>query len=231
MDTRFWGPCGWVLLHGIVNNYTEIKTINKKEKYKLFFSSLPLVLPCIYCRRSLTDYYNELPLTDDILKDKGKLCKWIYKIHNKVNEKLRSQGLNDKKDPSFNTVCKKISKKDYCKINKCWNFLYSIAMNYPEEKKNISLSVKTNYCHFYYYFMELFPNKNLSNKMLDYNRKKGIFKNLDNRGTLLKWLHGIEEILSNDCLCYTERIEQTSKYIAGCKGKNDEKPTCRIKDN
>ena len=91
MDTRFWGPCGWVLLHGIVNNYNEIKTNNKKDKYKLFFYSLPLVLPCIYCRRSLIDYYNELPLTNDILDDKSKLCKWIYKIHNK-NE-MRTQPL------------------------------------------------------------------------------------------------------------------------------------------
>ena len=230
MDTRFWGPCGWILLHGIINNYSNINIDNKKEVYKLFFSSLPLVLPCIYCRRSLTQYYSELPLTDEILGNKKKLCKWIYDIHNKVNDKLRSQGLNDKQDPTFSSVCKKISKKDYCKINKCWNFLYSIAMNYPEDKKNISLKVKTNYCHFYYYFMKLFPTKKLSHKMLEYNTKNGIFKNLEDRKVLLKWLYGIEKILSSDCLCYKERIEKTSKYIAGCKGINDEKPTCRVKD-
>lgn len=230
MDTRFWGPCGWVLLHGIVNNYSENNNSNKKEEYKLFFNSLPYVLPCIYCRRSLTQYYQELPLTDEILNNKGTLCKWIYDIHNKVNEKLRSQGLNNKKDPSFSSVCKKISKKDYCKINKCWNFLYSIAMNYPEEKKNISLSVKTQYYHFFYYFMLLFPNNNLSFKMLEYHRQQGLLKNLENREVLLKWLYGIEKILSNDCICYEKRIEKTSKYIAGCNGKNDKKPTCRIKD-
>ena len=228
MDTRFWGPCGWVLLHGIVNNYSNIKISDKREKYKVFFNSLPSILPCIYCRRSLSQYYKELPLTNDILDNKTKLCKWLFNIHNKVNDKLRNQGLNDKVDPSFQNVCRQVCKRDYCKINKCWNFLYSIAMNYPTNEIDIPIDIKIQYHNFYYYFIFLFPNKKISDKMLDYNKINGLYNNLNNKKNLLKWLYGIEKILSDDCLCYKKRIEKTEKYIAGCKGIKDEKPTCRV---
>ena len=57
MDTRFWGPSGWQLLHSITNKYPNNPDKLEKDAYEIFFKSLPFILPCIYCRNSLTEYY------------------------------------------------------------------------------------------------------------------------------------------------------------------------------
>ena len=100
MDTRFWGPDGWRLLHSITIGYPEKPSSEDKQLYSVFFKILKYVLPCIYCRRSYEQYINELPI-EPFLKNKKSLSEWLYHIHNKVNAKLRGQGLNPNSDPSF----------------------------------------------------------------------------------------------------------------------------------
>ena len=70
-----------------------------------FFEALPYVLPCKFCRYSLSEYMQDLPLAD-ALADPAPyaLAKWLWKIHNKVNEKLRKQNLNVEPDPTFAAV-------------------------------------------------------------------------------------------------------------------------------
>ena len=104
MDTRFWGPDGWKLLHSIVEKYPLNPSITEQNTYKNFMNSLKHVLPCIYCRRSFHQYLNELPIHNK-LEDRGfpldhreNLFRWIYLIHNKVNQKLRSQNLIENDD-------------------------------------------------------------------------------------------------------------------------------------
>jgi hypothetical protein len=136
MDTRFWGPSGWRLLHTITFTYDE--SDRSRLYYKNFFEALPFVLPCKFCRSSLTEYYRQLPCQDEVLSTKETLTKWMYNIHNLVNYKLRTQGLNPTKDPSFESV-----KKFYEKwlqtssyenhIITFWDFLFSIAYNHPKE--------------------------------------------------------------------------------------------------
>ena len=103
MDTRFWGPDGWKLLHSITENYPTAPDKKDKDLYRKFFLSLPYVLPCIYCRKSLTDYMKELPLKGN-LESRNKLCLWLYRIHNKVNGKLRKQGFNKNKNPPYRKI-------------------------------------------------------------------------------------------------------------------------------
>jgi len=62
---------------------------------------LPNILPCKYCRESLTEIYKELPLRESFLHN---LDEWMYKIHNKVNNKLRKQGLLKTPNPTFAEV-------------------------------------------------------------------------------------------------------------------------------
>jgi hypothetical protein len=102
MDTRFWGPSGWKLLHMISFDYT----INANS-YAAFFETIPYILPCKYCRTSLTDYYREHPFQDDTgIPPTFDLKKWLYTIHNCVNHKLRTQGLYHSTNPSFTYVKK-----------------------------------------------------------------------------------------------------------------------------
>lgn len=133
MDTRFWGPSGWKLLH--------LLTFSTKQDRKLlcsFFNTLPYVLPCKFCRYSLSEYIQEDPI-ENVCDSPLSLQKWLWRIHNRVNEKLRAQGLqtNDHPyvDPPFSSVAKIYKEKIDSGCSKTvfdgWDFLFSIADNHP----------------------------------------------------------------------------------------------------
>lgn len=129
MDTRFWGPSGWKLLHLIT--FANESNFNKRAICD-FFELLPYVLPCKFCRASLSEYIQELPIQ---CKSPLTLQKWLWEIHNKVNAKLRSQGIATEADPSFLEV-QKIYEEKYnqgCSRTTFdgWDFLFSIAENHP----------------------------------------------------------------------------------------------------
>lgn len=131
MDTRFWGPSGWRLLHLITFSY---QPANQKESVRELFTMLPFVLPCKFCRASLAEYMEEDPI-ERALKSRELLSKWLWRIHNKVNEKLRGQGLLKEDDPSFTSVKKVYEDRISAGCIKTefegWDFLFSIAENHP----------------------------------------------------------------------------------------------------
>ena len=119
MDTRYWGPSGWRLLH----------LIAAKGAPKSFWKTIPFILPCKFCRASLTEYYEIHPIPINHQD------KWLYKIHNKVSEKLRSQGQHIEPDPRlkdvlnhYTTLLEQGCTKTYFPG---WEFLFSIADNHP----------------------------------------------------------------------------------------------------
>lgn len=130
MDTRFWGPSGWRLLHLITFAYTPADKVAVRNLFKL----LPFVLPCKYCRTSLAEYMDRLPL-EPALESREALTKWLWKVHNEVNSKLRNQKLISEPDPPFEKV------QQYYKnmlatgcsrtIFPGWEFLFSIATLHP----------------------------------------------------------------------------------------------------
>lgn len=131
MDTRFWGPSGWRLLHSIAFAY-DPKT--DKGSTRFFFHSLPFVLPCKFCRTSLSEYMEQLPL-EPALQSRDTLARWLWSIHNMVNAKLRSQKIQVMDDPSFESVetfytellARGCSKTEF----PGWDFLFSIADLHP----------------------------------------------------------------------------------------------------
>ena len=82
MDTKYWGPSGWRLLHLITFTYDP-----KNKAVESLFRSLPFVLPCKFCRSSLHEYMEDEPL-EPALKSKEALSRWLNKIHCMVNAKL-----------------------------------------------------------------------------------------------------------------------------------------------
>lgn len=124
MMTKVWGPPGWLFLHCLTFGYPyQIDEMNhehfeKKNQYKQFFYYLGKVLPCKYCRESYDKYYKELPI-DNFLNSRHDLTLWLYKIHNKVNDKL---GVPNCDIPTFEEVqniyesyrakCKKTTEKE-----------------------------------------------------------------------------------------------------------------------
>ncbi len=139
MDTRFWGPSGWKLLHLITFDYQY--SSENAILYASFFETLPYILPCKFCRASLTDYYRLHPfsLANGWMNPSLDLKHWMYTIHNCVNNKLRQQELNPNPNPTYKQV-----KKLYDKLHKCswkqkltyfWDFLFSVGYHHPKEKQ------------------------------------------------------------------------------------------------
>ena len=121
MDTRYWGPSGWKLLHLVAAD---------KKVHPAFWSVLPYVLPCKFCRTSLSEYYEKKPLNQSDLQ------KWLWTIHNMVNAKLRKQG-QIIEDPPFSSIENYYSKQLQMPCSKVtfpgWEFLFSIADNHPDK--------------------------------------------------------------------------------------------------
>jgi hypothetical protein len=134
MDTRFWGPSGWRLLHLIAAE--PFSSEQHKQDVFSWFCLLPYVLPCKYCRASFSDYLKLQPLTLEIMKTPSSFGKWLYEIHNRVNEKLRGQGLITEKNPSWSEVHARYTKihKDLCSETPLlgWDFMTSVAFTTPD---------------------------------------------------------------------------------------------------
>jgi hypothetical protein len=127
MDTRFWGPSGWLLLHLIAFQAPK----RNLQKVRTFFEQLPYVLPCKFCRASLAEY-----LADDPIPSKASdYAKWLYRIHNRVNDKLRSQKLLETPNPSWDDVKRRYEGWIQSSCSKHtmigWDFLFSIAYTTP----------------------------------------------------------------------------------------------------
>jgi len=235
MDTRFWGPPGWTLLHTLAYEYNH----NLKSEYYLFFDNLKYVLPCIYCRASYTKYIEDLPIKN-YLDTRDNFFYWLYEIHNMVNNKLRSQGLLNWNNPSIEEVKNKyhdLSKEfNQCKIRDKsimgWNFLYCIAFVYPENGKDIA---QTTHYHGYLVFFNILAKILPENYRILYSQylhKNPILDVLECREKLKQWIYNLELFINNhfklQCSDFIEIEDLIESYRAGCGGKTkDTKPTCR----
>jgi hypothetical protein len=135
MDTRFWGPSGWKLLHLISFTYDPERTTEVAN----FLETIPYILPCKFCRASLTDYYRKHPYatTNGTMIPSLKMDKWMYTIHNCVNAKLRKQGLHPEPNPTFQQVKQEYDNLIGCswekQITLLWDFLFAVAYHHPKE--------------------------------------------------------------------------------------------------
>jgi len=140
MDTRFWGPSGWALLHLIAATPIEPA---RRIAVRDWFYLLEYALPCKYCRASFHDYIQLQPLTLDILKGPDTFGRWLFDIHNRVNAKLRGQGLLTTADPSWASIKAKYEamSKDLCDRTPLlgWDFMISVAFTTPDRKPQMPM--------------------------------------------------------------------------------------------
>lgn len=126
MDTRYWGPSGWRLLHLIAHA--------GRGPLAAFFETLPYVLPCKYCRYNLVEHME----SDPIPNSKGEFPRWLHRIHNKANAKIRAQGLRGvavAPDPPFQKVRAVYEDRLAAGCTRTifdgWEFLFSVAESHP----------------------------------------------------------------------------------------------------
>lgn len=199
MDTKFWGPSGWELLHLIT---FEKGYLTKKKQ---LFSTLPFILPCKYCRESSSQFLEESPITNN-------LALWLYEFHNKVNHKLLSQGLNPQPSPGFMEVMKiyklKLKNLDHLPGTE---FLLSMAFNYDDK-----LHSKLQHEKFWNNLKDLYPKQSL--ERIPRISKEYYFKDtweiLNNMGYEKS---------------YDETFMYIKKFKSGCSKKSFRGKTCRKK--
>ena len=118
MDTRFWGPPAWRFLHTLTFSPGEHTATRR------LFTLLPYILPCKFCRHSLTGIYDELPMP----RSATEWPAWFYKVHSRVNKKLQVSAA----DPSFATVKKLYEAREPAAAPfPAWDFLFAVAYTHP----------------------------------------------------------------------------------------------------
>lgn len=212
MDTKFWGKDGWKFLHSIVYCYDETKS----SYYKTFFNSLQYILPCIYCRRSYKKYIKEDPID---ITDKSSLTAWLYRIHNRVNEKLRKQGYNIHSDPTLEEVNKMYENRK-CQIG--FNFIHCIMFEY---NLDVSERRKNGYINFFESLSFILP-KDILKKYLEKYPLSSCFDLCFEKKSLSylrRWSHRLEMIFKKNCKTYKDCCDKIEKYrVRKCNGD-----TCR----
>jgi hypothetical protein len=127
MMTKVWGPAGWLFLHCVTFGYPlqpdeydkqhGMPPGSTRRHYGQFFNEVGRVLPCRYCRESYLEYIEQLPV-EKFLYDRQSLIKWLFLIHNKVNEKLGAKYCNlslakvHEKYEAYRAKCKAPSASD-----------------------------------------------------------------------------------------------------------------------
>lgn len=88
--STLWGSCGWVFLFSVAFGYPVKPTDEKKNHYLAFFRGIGHILPCIYCRQSYLEYIDQgdTKLDMDIMQSRESLTRWLYRLRNRINEKL-----------------------------------------------------------------------------------------------------------------------------------------------
>lgn len=126
MDTRYFGPPAWTLMHGLPDR------INL-EHAERFFVALSQVLPCIHCRRSFCALLKMDPVD---AQAPIALANWVWRIHNAVNAKLGK--------PQYPFVLRPISDQEFSQA--LADFASIVALNYPEQP---TLADQRNYYEFF----------------------------------------------------------------------------------
>lgn len=222
MDTTKWGPSGWKLLHLISFQYPNKPSNQQKKNIIELFELLGDLLPCKYCRISIKKFYKEIPI-DEYLDNKNKLIEFVYLIHNKVNDKLKKQGLLLYDNPQLSDV-----KIYYNKINKqkivCnnrdlqgWDFIYSIIIN-----NSSIININSKRKELLYLLSKIYPChkiRKIINKTL--NNNKTLFFDKD---YMMKLIFIIEcKFNGNDKITMDEL---SRKYNLTCHKYNSFKVNC-----
>lgn len=215
MDTRFWGPSAWQLFHLIAFRVPHPDDVLQDIKD---------VLPCKYCRASTTEFVKDHPL-------RGNPGKWLYEIHNRVNDKLRTQAKEDKTvvnpgpDPSFEEAKKKYEEMKPIQVPGK-DFLFAIAYNYPEHPEETDMATQRTFLH---HLAEAYPFLKLAKVFQTYIQKQE--PTLQSRSAYMHWMYGLLKGLSKQVKqplpSYRGYAHHVAYYKSGCNKKSYHGKTCR----
>ena len=95
MLTSVWGPSMWHYMHTMSFNYPVKPSRKQKHYYKQFILNLKHTLPCGHCRTNLASNLKAYPLTESCLKDRESFSRYVYGLHESINNRLgKNSGLS-----------------------------------------------------------------------------------------------------------------------------------------
>ena len=215
VDTRYWGPSAWQLFHLIAF---------KSEHPDDVLNDMKDVLPCKFCRESTTQFVKEHPL-------RGDPGKWLYEIHNMVNNKLRRQAKDDPtvvdpgEDPSFEEIKRRY---DAMKPNALpgRDFLFTIAQNYPDDPEETDMATHRTFLH---HLAEAYPFEKLRKVFHKYVEDRE--PELGSRKEYTHWMYGLlkqlSEVIGVSMPTYKGYSHRAAYYRSGCSKKTYHGKTCR----
>lgn len=211
IDTRYWGPSGWQLFHYIA--------FHSKHPQQ-FLLGIKDILPCKFCRESTTKFVNDLPMS----RNAGK---WLYDIHNQVNNKLRTQCkddpavINPGQDPEFEDVEEKYEHMKLSGHILGRDFLFSVAANYPLEPEPDQMATQRTFLR---NLVEVYP--------IDFKSYLEAHPvELETRKKYMKWMYGLLTFLAPKFRAslpsYNGYVQRVMYYASGCEKKTYKGKTCR----
>jgi len=180
--TDIWGPHLWFSLHCITFGYPDNPTNEDKSNYRNFFISLSNVLPCNKCKESYKKFISTgiTVLTEKTFENRTSLTKWLYLLHQTVNEKIgidygvTYQDILDKYNKfqsncldNYEDKCVRTSHIDtykYADYSDCPLIPRSVAVNFIKYAKmrgisDTDLYLIIDYCKTDYEYAECVKNK------------------------------------------------------------------------
>jgi hypothetical protein len=103
-----WGPHAWKFIHIVALAYPVKPTLEDKQNYKRFYTTIGDIIPCAHCREHYKENLIKNPITDDILMNRKKLLNWTIDIHNEVNK------LTGKNTYDYDTAVELITRNYEC---------------------------------------------------------------------------------------------------------------------
>ena len=93
LDPKVWGPHYWFFLHTISMSYPLRPNSVTKKKYYEFIQNLPLFIPVESISSDFSKLLDQYPITP-YLDSRDAFIRWVWFIHNKINEKLEKNKIS-----------------------------------------------------------------------------------------------------------------------------------------
>ena len=187
MNTSKWGPCIWKILHTLPWLHPPNISLEQRKRIAHFHALLYDVLPCIYCRRSYRYFYYEYPIWGE-LDHRITWAHWMFTLHNLVNNKLDKPVERD-----FRIAI------DHCALNETefadamWDFMFIIALNFPENPKEMADKVDS-YRLFFNLMPEMLPNTALQQQLREcVERNPPKSRVFQSRRSLAEWIYTMRQ--------------------------------------
>ena len=132
LDPRVWGKHYWFFLDTVAMTYPHRPNDGTKKKYYDFIMNLPLFIPIESISSNFEKLLNLYPVSP-YLDSRESLVRWIWFIHNKINEKLEKEKITlnqfyENYYEQYKSVGEK--KKDYKKLKSRLIYLSFIIISF-----------------------------------------------------------------------------------------------------